>query len=193
MARSKYHWYAPIWTDAGPFVPSTGEANIGNEIVVNLLNTDWAPPGDPIADNFVVERVIGQYMLHSSASAADVDRIVHHRVYVAPSDETTVSLREISLLDDADTSFLWHHVEGFNAGWAGENWGTWRTPNDGQYSATGSSWKGRHGNFDIGVGRYVGEGTSLLWHTSLQSSSFGQLVDDTWALMMWVRVLMKEA
>ncbi len=192
MARSKYHWYCPEWTDAGPFTPATGVPNVGNEIIVNLLNTDWAPPGDPIADNFVVERVIGQYLLHSSASAENSNRMVHHRVYVAPSDENTVSVREISLQDDADTSFLWHHVEGWPGGWQGEPWGNWARGID-TNPLGAQTWKGRQGTFDIGVGRYVGEGTSLLWHTNLQSGFFGELVDDTWALMMWVRVLMKEA
>ncbi len=193
MARSKYHWYAPVWTDAGPHNPSTGTNNVGNEIVINLLNTDWNPPGDPVADNFVVERVVGQYLLHASMGASDVSRMVHHRVYVAPTDENTVSLREISTLDDADTSFLWHQVDGWGSGWADKTWGSWRQGVTGDPQTLATAWKGRQGHFDIGVGRFVGEGTSLLWHTELQSSVFGQLTDDTWALMMWCRVLMKEA
>ncbi len=191
MSRKRnYYWYCPAWSAEGQMNPSIGISNVGNDIVVPLIDTDWAPPGDPVQDNFVVERIIGQFLLHGDATAPAQDRIVHHRVYVADSDSTSIALRNLYTQDDADTSFLWHLVDGFSADSPGNAWGNWKK---GAASTLGSTFmNSRLGSFDIRVGRRVEEGQTLLWHTSLENPLISTLDDNEFSLMYWCRLLMRE-
>ncbi len=190
MSRGKFYWYCPAWY-AGDDPASGGASeidNVGNDLVIELLNTDFAAPGDPRQDNFVVERIIGQYIVRGKSNAEVGDRYMHHRVYVADGDQTSVSLRNLFTQDDADSSFLWHKVEGYDGTFIGLNWGTWA--NGGDADLANPFMAGRLGSFDIKVGRRVEEGTSLIWHTQLNNT--GILADDTWTLQMWVRCLLRE-
>lgn len=188
---SSFYWHAPAWDqhDAQGGVTPLDNANVGNDIVVELVNTDFADPGDPRQDNFVVERIIGQYKLNAITGADASDRIVHHRVYVADGDQNSVSLRNIYSVDDADSSFLWHKVDVLTQNSIGKAWGNW---------AEGDATEppvpfvdGRLGSFDIRVGRAVPEGRSLIWHTQLKNGGLA-LDDDEYFLGLWVRVLMRE-
>ncbi len=190
MSRAKrFYWHVPEWcaNDSLPTAAS-GVPNVGNDIVIELVNTDFAAPGDPRQDNFVVERVVGQWMLRADASAPGTDRFMHHRVYVADGDQNAVSLRDLFTQDDADSSFLWHHVFPWEGGHNNEPWGTWT---NGTVSAPQVPFgESRLGTFDIRVGRRIEEGQSLIWHTQL----FGgvALESNDWFLHLWCRVLMRE-
>ncbi len=189
--KQRFYWFVPKWGEPlATKTPTQGETNVGNDIVVALIDTDFAAPGDPRQDNFVVERIIGQYCLSEGASGVQAHRMVHHRVYVADSDSTSIALRDLYTADDADSSFLWHKTEGFGAGWHGDAFGNWQTSDTIQPAPTQSM--GRQGHIDIKVGRRVEEGQTLLWHTQLEATGVGPLVDGSWGLMLWVRLLMRE-
>ncbi len=188
MASSKLYWHVPEWNSDNFAGLASGVGNVGGDIVIPLINTDFAAPGDPRQDNFVVERIIGQYLLTAAASAAAGSRIIHSRVYVADSDASSIALRSLNTADDADSSFLYHHVGHFDNGAIDKQFGTWQ--NGGVNEVTGDiGAAGRQGHFDIKVGRKVTEGETLLWHTQISSLA---LVNDTWFIQMWVRVLMRE-
>lgn len=188
---SSFYWYVPSWDghDAiGGATPADHE-NVGNDIVVELVNTDFAAPGDPRQDNFVVERIIGQYKLNNQTGADPADRIVHHRVYVADGDQSSVSLRSLYSADDADSSFLWHKVDVMTGAQHARAWGNWGNGASTDPPAPFSN--GRLGAFDIKVGRNIPEGRSLLWHTAVKNGGIPE-PDGEWFLALWVRVLLRE-
>ncbi len=188
--KQRFYWHVPEWgsDDSGP-VAGNGLGNVGNDIVVELVNTDFAAPGDPRQDNFVTERVVGQYMIRAEPEAEVGDRFVHNRVYVADGDQNAVSLRDLYTQDDADSSFLWHQVMGFDGTIIGLPWGMWSRGGDADLQVAFEG--GRLGNFDIRVGRRIEEGQSLIWHTQLDDGVVA-LANDSWRLFLWVRVLMRE-
>lgn len=181
MARGNVFWHVPEWFGGGPS-SSLGISNISSDIIVELVNTEnVATLGQ---DNFIVERVIGQYKVVSN-DATPLERYLHHRVYVTMGDATTVNLRALNTADDADTSFMYHKVEHFSISMHNDVRGTWReTSGD-----TGAAAEARRGMFDIRVGRRVNEGESLIWHTEVSPLAS----DDEIHMQMWVRVLLKEA
>ncbi len=189
MSKGKFYWHVPEWGGDDPTPSATaGVPNVDNDIVVELVNTDFAAPGDPRQDNFVVERVIGQYMLRADASASSVNRFVHNRVYVADGDQNAVSLRDLFSQDDADSSFLWHQVIPWEGGNNNEPWGSWVNGVAGAPQVPFES--GRLGNIDIRVGRRIEEGQSLIWHTQLFNGAI--LPSNDFFLHLWCRVLMRE-
>lgn len=192
MARKRnWYWYCPEWGgNAVDPNPLSGVMNVGSNIVIELVNTDFAAPGDPRQDNFVVERIVGQYLLTAIATAEGGDRFVHHRVYQADGDQTSVALRELNTQDDADTSFLWHKVDGWSQSRNGVAWGGWAHPG-GLNEAQVPFEHGRSGHFDIKVGRRIEEGQSLLWHTQLDAAATPPN-DNEFGLFLWVRLLMRE-
>jgi len=186
------YWHVPAWYESripGANGDASAFTNVGRDILIPLINTDFAAPGDPRQDNFVVERIIGQWQLVSKATALAGDALMHHRVYVADSDSTTVSVRDIYMRDDADSSFLYHHVSGWPNAAVGTGFGSWRL--GGSAEPQSPVMMGRQGHVDIKVGRRVEEGQTLLWHTQVSSSAFAP-VDDDWELHAWFRVLMRE-
>ncbi len=188
---SNFYWHSPSWESQdvqGGATPGDN-SNVGNDIVIELINTDFADIGDPRQDNFVVERVIGQYKVNAITGAAAGNRVIHHRVYVADGDKTSVSLRNLYAVDDADSSFLWHKVDHYSNFAIGLDWGGWAKGDSQEPSVPFHD--GRQGSFDIRVGRSIPEGRSLLWHTQLKNGGIA-LDDDEWFLMLWVRVLMRE-
>lgn len=190
MSKGKFYWYVPEWgDDVATFSVPAGVLNVGSDIIVRLIDTDFASPDDPRQDNFVVERIIGQYMLTAGATAAAGDRICHTRVYVADGDQTSVAARDLYLQDDADSSFLWHRVHAFADLWRGDQWGDWQNGSAGNPITSFSN--GRSGAFDIKVGRRVEEGQALLWHTQVDVTG-NPPADDTFGVLLWVRVLLRE-
>lgn len=191
MAKGRFYWFCPAWDPQdvqGGLTPGAG--NVGNDSIVNLINTDFADPGDPRQDNFVVERIIGQYKLNAVSGAEAGDRVVHSRVYVADSDMDSIAIRDLYTADDADSSFLWHKVDAFDSSWIGTAWGNWQNGSATQPAPAFQN--GRLGSFDIKVGRRVEEGQSLVWHTQWKNSTGGALDDDEFFVMLWVRLLMRE-
>ncbi len=192
MARGKFYWFCPEWDGqavqggAAPGIP-----NIGNDIAISLIDTDFADPGDPRQDNFVVERIIGQYKVNAVTPAEGGDRVIHHRVYVADSDSTSIALRNLYTADDADSSFLWHKVDVFAPAMIDSAWGNWGKQGTSEPPVPFQN--GRLGGFDIKVGRRVEEGQTLVWHTQVHQSVAIPLDDDTFFVQLWIRLLMREA
>ncbi len=188
--KQRFYWHVPHWSNSGaPLTLGTDPLQndaVGN-IIGELINSDFAPTADPRQDNFVCERIIGQYLLVAPSGAEGGDRMVHHRVYVAQGDQTTLDVRNLFEADDANTSFLWHKTEGFDSDWVGQPWGTWAV---GSTNTPAPAFlAGRKGSFDIRVGRRIEEGTSLIWHTQFDT---GGVTINTWLLHLWCRVLMRE-
>lgn len=179
MAKGHMFWHAPEWFLGSPST-SVGIANVGADIIVELVNTEDV--SSLAQDNFVVERVIGQYKVVSN-DATPLSRYLHHRVYVTMGDSASLNLRTLSTADDADTSFTYHKVEHFTVGMHNNVAGSWAVNEVKQVS------EARLGAFDIRVGRLVKEGTSLIWHTEILPTPS----DDEFAMQMWVRVLLREA
>lgn len=210
MARSSLFWHVPYWFNLPPGGASFSVGNSDDNCVAELLETETA--SDSIApDRYWVERIVGQYQLHMNTDVVGyTDSFFHHRVYVAQAGSGYIQLRDPSVLEDADTSFLMHKVEYHhdrqvdNGGGSGNgSWG-FVQPLD---SASGTVyWNGapaaaatrfngpisRQGGFDIKVGRVVDEGESLIWHTKAKSNiSWADSTND-WGLRLWVRLLIRQ-
>lgn len=188
---SRFFWHSGtlIWHQLGPSA-SVGNPNVGGDIIVTLVNTEsvGAAGDTPVLDQFVVERIVGQYHVTSNESVG-VDRYAHHRVYVADTDEMSVALRDLTTADDAETSFLWHQVDPHPKELMGDVWGAWQHPVSGVRPAA-TPWMGRHGHVDIKVGRRIDQGTSLIWHTQLEAAP---AADNEHFLKLWLRMLVREA
>lgn len=189
MARKrKYFWHVPAscWFNQGPS-GATGEANVGGDIVVSLLDAIGDTAARPQVDNWTIERIVGQYQF-AGISGIGVNRFLHSRVYVAESDSGAISLRNLNLAEDAETSFLFHRVDLFHNSWDGDAAGNWQgTALGGSPAAT--AWKARHGDIDIRVGRRLEGGESLIWHTQMVPAP---AADDELFLKLWLRMLVSE-
>ncbi len=184
MAKGNLFWHVPEWFGGTPGF--LGVDNVGSDIIVELVNTEDV--ASLAQDNFIVERVVGQYLVTSS-EVSPPDRFLHSRVYVTMGDVGSLFTRDLTTADDADTSFMFTKVEPFPAAIANENWGTW-TGDSRSVVRNAGGVNDRLGFFDIRVGRRVDEGTSLIWHSEFTGATpgSGQL-----HMQMWVRVLLKEA
>ena len=187
MAKSKLFWHVPsaCWYSGNPLALG-GIANVGGDIVTSLINTEGGLSDVPVADNFVIERIIGQYMLTGTESVG-TRHFAHHRVYVVDSDETGIAIRDIAAADDAETSFLWHQVDYWSQNYDADFAGGWQ-----QGVSTDPippTWKGRQGHVDIKVGRRVEQGQSLIWHTQLV---FAPAANNTMYMKLWLRMLCRE-
>ncbi len=162
---------------------------MGADQIVTLVNTEsvGAQADVSVLDQFVVERIVGQYLMTTIESVA-VNRYGHHRVYVADTDATSVAIRDLIIADDAETSFLWHQVDPMSNALQNDIFGTWNHHGAGQPEAT--PWMGRLGNIDIKVGRRIDQGSSLIWHTQFEPAP---PADNTWFLKLWLRMLVREA
>ena len=185
----RFFWHVPLggWFPGSPGAPGINN-NVGGDIISVLVDTEAVQSDRPDIDDFVIERVIGQYMLTGSEVVA-VDHFVHHRVYVADSDSSSVAVRSLNTADDAETSFLWHRVEAWHENQNADVFGIPWTVAHAAFAATPTPWMGRHGHFDIKVGRRIGGGQSLIWHTELLAAPLG---NDTFNLKLWCRVLLRE-
>jgi len=182
MAKGNLFWHVPEWFGGSP-ATSTGIDNVGPDIIVELVNTENVAA--LAQDNFIVERVIGQYLIVSN-DPTPTDKFLHHRMYVTMGDATTVNLRLLSSADDADTSWMYHKVEMMTVAMQNSNIGTWRgSGGSGVLEDSGA----RKGMFDVRVGRRVNEGESLIWHTEIRVAP----ANDEFHMQMWCRVLLKEA
>ncbi len=189
MARnSKMFWHVPsaCWYNSSP-VALGGIANVGADIVTTLVNTESGEGDVPVNDNFVIERIVGQYML-TGDEVVPTNHFLHSRVYVSDSDSTAIALRSLNTADDAETSFLWHQVDPWHSSWNGDAIGAWQS--DGVAgSPFATPWKGRLGHVDIKVGRRIEAGSSLIWHTQIQASPGA---NDVFYLKLWLRMLCRE-
>jgi len=89
MSRRKqsFFWHVGVgmWSDAEPGGSGFDTVvNVGKDIILVLVDTVEATgdePAVPENDNFVVERIIGQWNLRSTEPIAR-DYYIHERVYV---------------------------------------------------------------------------------------------------------------
>lgn len=197
MARyGEPFWWCPYWHDPGANMqPTDGIPNTSGDMVGILIDTntpstfvDQVPDQE---DHFMVERIVGQYLVHGDEDPP-AERLMHHRIYVANSNENSVSIRDLFSIDEAKSSFLWHKVEAWSSSFDGKVWGNW------WHAVSGSGPTGlanasmaRMGHFDIGVKRRIDAGNALIWHTQLGQSGGGLPVDDTFGLMLWIRLLVR--
>lgn len=187
MASSLF-WHVPFWFQGG-FGTATGVGNVGQHMVVELVETESAS-ATIAPDNYWVERVVGQYMVTSLANPLLFNPLLHHRMYVTEADSTSTNLRDLASQDDADTSFMMHKVEAFDAAWSGGQFGNWNASNYSKDTYTMPI--SRSGGFDVKVGRKVSEGESLIWHTQIEGNPSGPPNNDQFFLKMWTRVLLKQ-
>ncbi len=189
MAKSKLFWHVPgpsCWF-TGPPVALGGNSNVLGDIVVTLISAEGGEGNRPELDNFVVERIVGQYQMTGDETAA-ANRYMHHRVYVADADAAAIALRNLVQADDAETSFLWHQVDPWNSAQDATLFGSWNDSGAGA-RPTSTQWMGRFGNVDIKVGRKISGGRDLIWHTQLVNAP---AANNTVYLKLWLRMLVRE-
>jgi len=189
MAKaSKFFWHVPgpaCWFAGAP-IPLGGVANIGSDIVATLISAEGGQGNRPELDNFVVERIVGQYQVTADESVGAF-HFLHHRVYVVDADATSIALRTLSEADDAETSFLYHKVEYWDATFDNDPAGNWQVSSGAGPAPT--PWQGRHGHVDIKVGRRIEGGRDLIWHTQVISPP---AADNTFYVKLWLRMLVRE-
>ncbi len=181
-------WHVPVWHGTQP-AAGGGKNNVGRDIIVPLVDTN--PPGvaNPIPEleNWLVKRVIGQFMLQGTQAVSE-HGFLHHRIYPVSSDNLGITIRDLGNADDAESDFLWHMVEPWSTVYNADVWGNWQAQNSGNPTATWQA--GRYGHFDVGVNRRITEGNTLIWHTQINTTNAP--VDDEFDLFMWCRVLVQE-
>ncbi len=185
--KKSFFWHVPPggWYESGPS-PTGGVLNVGNDIVVPLIDVETVIAAKPELDSFVVERIIGQY--HFTGSEAPlVNRYLHHRVYKADADATSFTIRNLQTEDDAESSFLWHQVDPFSTDADGRAYGQWGMTAAGNPDM--ETFMGRRGHLDIRVGRRVDQGEALIWHTRIFPAP---AANDVYALKLWIRLLVRE-
>lgn len=199
MANRRYgapFWWVPYWTDTGTnLIPgATGLPNTGANIVGVLIDTnvpstfvDQVPDQDTA---FLVERIVGQRLLTADEDPA-ATRLIHERVYVADSNESSVTIRDLESIDEAKSSFLWHQVSPWASTYDGDQWGHWQASGGG--NPDGVAFMGRYGHFDIPTKRVIESGSALVWHLQLSRSGGGVPADDTFSLALWCRILLRMA
>jgi len=182
-----------MWADGYPEGAHVG--NIGNDLVLPLVVTEEAvanEPDVPNLDEFVIERVIGQFMLRSFLTGG-ANTLVHERLYVTPTfDGSTIALRDLESSTEADTSFMYHNVWLYHASHFQDAVSHW-----GDRSNTGTLPQNvaMHGPCfrDIKVGRRVKEGECLCLHWQFAASGGGVYEDDIWQCYPWFRVLLRKS
>ncbi len=185
--RQKFFWHVPpdAWHPAEPSA-ATGNANVLQDIVATLIDTESVQSARPDVDNFVVERIVGQYMLNKDAPSG-LDEFWHSRVYVAPTNATAIALRDLRTADEAESSFLWHQLDPMPAVYDGDVWGNWQEAVGPTPAATPTM--GRHGHIDIRVGRRLEGGEALIWHTQVH---LPPAQNNTHFVKLWLRLLVRE-
>ncbi len=191
MARrsKKYFWHVPpdAWYSGVPDAVG-GEPNTLQDIVVHLVDTETVQSARPDIDNFVVERIVGQYQLSKNETTSS-DDYWHSRIYVAQTNATATALRSLNSADDAETSFLWHQVDGMEVEADGDVWGSWQARLTGARPVP-TPFMGRNGHLDIRVGRRLEGGEALIWHTQIVAAP---TENNVCFVKLWIRLLVREA
>jgi len=196
MARKNkgFFWHVGegMWSDGAPGVQSsTVTTNNGIDIVVVLIDTVEPAAAEPVVpenDNFVVERIIGQWQLRSTAAIAR-DAFIHERIYLAQVAPASISVRDLASQEQADTSLLWTQVTPWSAEWNNDSWGNWQgasvvSDRPGIFRAGGPNFR------DVRVGRRISEGEALIYHLQIEAST--PPADNEFHLEMWMRCLVRE-
>ncbi len=186
MARKSFFWWVPedTWSDPG------GVVNVGSDTVALLVDTAPGSGSTPQQDNFVVERIIGQWHIESPTGLSD-NVFYHMRVYPTITGDAGISLRDLTNRAEADSDMLWHHTGLWTAEQGTSVGGSWVSGGAGTgFNVQSAFQNGRHGHLDIKVARRVNEGEALIMH--LQSTQGVPPGDGTVQLRMWVRILLRE-
>lgn len=191
-ARKQFWWHVASggWASGDP--TTAGILNVGRDIVLVLVDSEEPTGEEPVVpeqDDFVVERIIGQWKL-TGAQPAGTNLYVHERVYVVDSEPGSLALRDIANRREADTSFLYHQVTAWDAGWNADVWGNWAssglvTDRVGTYRNGGPYFR------DIRVGRKVLEGHALVYHLQLEGVAIP--TDGNFSAQFWMRTLLRKA
>jgi len=187
--KSKYFWHVPLgcWSNQYPnAIIGAGAGNSGEDIIQFLVDTETVQSDRPDIDRFVVERIVGQYQVIGAETEA-APYMVHHRVYVADADSSSIALRNLGTADEAETSFLWHQVETWNVHWNNGVFGNWAGGNT--LTPTTRQFMGRMGHVDIRVGRAIEGGQILCWHTQFRGAVAPE--DDEFDICFWLRILVR--
>lgn len=162
---------------------------MAEDIATVLISTDSVANLEvpDAADEYVVERVVGQYMLHGN-QASPTNYFTHTRIYPTVSDAGAIILRDLVTPDDAESDFLWHQVAGWSSQWDTDTWGNWQ--NGGDTVPQPSGFMGRMGHVDVRVNRRIKQGFSLIWHTQLKGAA--DPINGEFNLYLWLRMLLRE-
>ncbi len=190
--RKSFWWHVAEggWASGAP--DNAGILNVGRDIVLVLVDSEEATgeePRVPEQDDFVCERIIGQWkLLGNEAPAANY--FIHERVYVVDSEPGALALRDLANRREADTSFLYHQVTPWSILYDGDSWGNWNSAGvtanvPAQYRPGGPFMR------DIRVGRKILEGHALIYH--LQIEGVGIPVDGNFSAQFWMRTLLRKA
>ncbi len=187
--KSRYFWHVPNngWHSSNPN-PQLGVGNTNDDIVVPLIDSEIIPvTATPEHDQWVVERIVGQWLLTSQEDAPVQHHYVHSRIYPVSADSVSVAIRSLQLAEEAESDFLWHHVSPWPTTFDTDTWGNWQTSGAGNPS--GETYMGRFGHFDVRVGRRIEQGTALIWHTQMVPAP---TADNDFFLKLWLRLLVRE-
>lgn len=171
-------------------IPGFGglNGNLGNDIVVPLVSSDLelgaGNSAYPEAESFVVERVIGQFLMVSNTETA-VNAFLHHRIYPVEQEFNTFAIRDLSQPENAETDFLWHRVEMWWPQQVNNLFGTWYA-----IGSTTPFQDCRMGHFDVKVNRRLRQGECLIFHTQVVGG-VAPPVDNTYFIHMWARALVR--
>lgn len=189
MAKGDRQWHVPqdCWHSGPP--GSLGHLNVGRDIFIPLVvgNTTTVGATPDAADEWVVERVIGQFLIRGDEDPV-ANRYLHHRIYPTAADDLTVTLRDLTKIEEAESDFLWHQVDPWASAFDGDTWGNWQLAGNG--SPQINAYMGRFGHFDVRVNRRIRQGFALIWHTQLVGSI--DPADNEFGIHMWCRVLLRE-
>ncbi len=120
MARKhSFFWHVPGVDSWYSSSPGGGGViiNQGKDIILVLVDSEEPAASEPVVpsdDEFVVERVIGQWNLEGT-QATSRNYYVHERCYVVQATQAQVAVRDIAAADEADTSFMYHQVTAWSA------------------------------------------------------------------------------
>jgi len=182
VGSRNFFWWVPEFGWGGAVV------NVGNDTVISLVDTEPGSGSTPQQDNFVVERIIGQWWINSPTGIGAGVRY-HQRVYPTIAGGAGIAIRDLTNREEADSDMLWHQVNIWGANNDGAG-GTWNAADGGANTVQPPFMQGRFGHFDIKVARRINEGESLIWH--LQDETVIPPGDGTVSLKLWCRVLLRE-
>jgi len=187
--KPRYFWHVPDGCWYGGSLGGPGIGNVANDIIVPLVDTEelaGAEPTVPNRDEFVVERIVGQWLLWGEEPVA-YSWLVHERYYVTQGTAATLAIRDLAALGESDTSFLFHRVNPHSGAANGNVWGSWTGFLGGDVLAGPPPLGFR----DIRVGRRISEGEALIMHLQL-AGNVHIPEDESYQLYLWLRMLIRE-
>lgn len=191
MAKGDRQWHVSdvMWHNGPP--SGLHQANVGADLFFVIVQGDVGGVASTVpdaSDEWVVERVVGQYAF-TGAEVAPANYFMHHRIYPTISDATSVALRDLSSADEAESDFMWHQVDPWSTVYDGDTWGNWQQQSSG--NPTGDRFMGRYGHVDVRVSRRIRQGEALIWHTQFVAAAPPQ--DNAFNGMFWLRALLRAA